>query len=208
MASRIWYLGRNRSHVLDCEGSEHKLTPIARIILESGLLNAAFLFAFVMTVVFGSSSLEIMSEMVSITVSGHIPASEPLHHDSVDVLFLIQGTPMCGIVFSIVIFRVGLRRRNHFQRDTSGEPTMGWAAAIMSFGTQRSCTNPNSTVAHPHALRQSVVQDSPTELRVFVHHTSSRGYDDVGSTWKESMPVGKQPRVDVHDRSSIKDMAV
>ena len=189
--------------MLDCEGSEHKLTPIARIILESGLLNAAFLFAFVMTVVFGSSSLEIMSEMVSITVSGHIPASEPLHHDSVDVLFLIQGTPMCGIVFSIVIFCVGLRRRNRFQRDTSGEPTMGWAAAIMSFGTRRS-----RTIAHPHALRQSVVQDSPTELRVFVHHTSSRGYDDVGSTWKESMPVGKQPRVDVHDRSSIKDMAV
>ena len=51
MASRIWYMDRNRSLVLDREGSEHKLTPIARIILESGLLNAAFLFAFVMTVV-------------------------------------------------------------------------------------------------------------------------------------------------------------
>ena len=41
-----------------------QLTPIVRIILESGLLNAAFLFAFVMTLAFGSSSLEIMSEMV------------------------------------------------------------------------------------------------------------------------------------------------
>lgn len=98
--------------MLDCEGSEHKLTPIARIILESGLLNAAFLFAFVMTVVFSSSSLEIMSEMASIK-SGCPPC------DSADVL-----CPMCGIVFSIVIFRVGLRRRNRFQRETSGEPSM------------------------------------------------------------------------------------
>ena len=37
-----------------------------RIILESGLINAAFLFAFVMTLAFGSTSLEIMSEMVSV----------------------------------------------------------------------------------------------------------------------------------------------
>ena len=42
--------------ITEVEGSEHrlKLHPVVRIILESGLLNAAFLFAFVMKLAFGS----------------------------------------------------------------------------------------------------------------------------------------------------------
>lgn len=35
-----------------------------RIILESGLINAAYLFVMVMTLEFGSEILELMSEMV------------------------------------------------------------------------------------------------------------------------------------------------
>ena len=57
-------MDRAAVNALEMEEPEHKLTPIVRIILESGLLNAAFLFAFVMTLVFGSTSLEIMSMMV------------------------------------------------------------------------------------------------------------------------------------------------
>ena len=69
LASRIWWMDRQGSRVIaEIAGSEHRLHPAVRIILESGLLNAAFLFAFVMTLAFGSSSLEIMSEMVSILV--------------------------------------------------------------------------------------------------------------------------------------------
>ena len=184
--------------MLDREGSEHKLTPIARIILESGLLNAAFLFAFVMTVVFSSSSLEIMSEMASIK-------SECSPCDSADVLCpLSQGTPMCGIVFSIVIFRVGLRRRNRFQRESSGEPSMNWAAAVKSFGT-RSRTGPNAVARPPApALRQSVVEGSATPLRVFVHHTSSRGLDDdVGETWRESMTKHAQVDGNMYDGQDL-----
>ena len=99
---------------------------------------------------------------------------------------------MCGIIFSIVIFRVGLRRRNRFQRDTSGEPTIRWAAAIKSFGT-RTRTNRN-TMVNPSAPPRNMAQDSPTALRVFVHHTSSREHDDnFGSTWRGSMT---KPAVD------------
>lgn len=46
------------------ESSTSTLTPIVRIILESGIINAAYLFAYVMTLAFGSQGLEIMSEMV------------------------------------------------------------------------------------------------------------------------------------------------
>ncbi|RDX54047.1 hypothetical protein OH76DRAFT_1059011 [Lentinus brumalis] len=151
LASRIWYMDRTGTHALDLEGAEHKLTPVIRIILESGLLNAAFLFAFVMTLAFGSTSLEIMSEM---------------------------GTPMCGIVFCIVIFRVGLRRRNHFQRGTSGEPSMGWGAAVKSIGTRIN----RSATANPPAA-----QDPPTPLRVFVHTDSREHQDEFGSSWRSSM---------------------
>lgn len=53
---------------MNLDGSEQKLTPIVRIVLESGLINAAFLFAYVMTIAFGSISLEILSEMVCLQV--------------------------------------------------------------------------------------------------------------------------------------------
>ncbi len=48
------------------EPSQSRLSPIVRIVLESGMLNAAYLFAYVMTLNFGSQGLEIMSEMVRV----------------------------------------------------------------------------------------------------------------------------------------------
>ena len=68
-------MDRAAVNALEMEEPEHKLTPIVRIILESGLINAAFLFAFVMTLVFGSSSLEIMSEMVRARMSLRLDAA-------------------------------------------------------------------------------------------------------------------------------------
>ncbi|RPD58989.1 hypothetical protein L226DRAFT_572399 [Lentinus tigrinus ALCF2SS1-7] len=170
LAIRIWYTDRTGTHALDLEGSEHKLTPVIRIILESGLINAAFLFAFVMTLAFGSTSLEIMSEM---------------------------GTPMCGIIFSIVIFRVGLRRRNRFTpRGTSGEPSMNWANAFKSFGTRTH--NNRNTVVNP-AVPTHGMEDSPTALRVFVQHSSTREHDDeFGSAWRGST----KPEEAENDKSS------
>lgn len=70
LASRIWWMDRKGSRAFsELEGTGHRLHPVVRIVLESGLLNAVFLFAFVMTLAFGSSSLEIMSEMVSVPIA-------------------------------------------------------------------------------------------------------------------------------------------
>ncbi|KAG6864774.1 hypothetical protein C0991_007188 [Blastosporella zonata] len=57
------------------------LKPILHIILESGVMNAAYLFAYTMCLVTKSQGLEVMSEM---------------------------ACPLTGIVFVIVIIRVGL----------------------------------------------------------------------------------------------------
>ena len=65
LAFRIWSIERRTTHSIELVRSEDKLTPVVRIVLESGLINAAFLFVFVMTLAAGSSSYEIMSELVS-----------------------------------------------------------------------------------------------------------------------------------------------
>lgn len=64
LAYRIWSVDRQLSNALDHGSERSRLTPIARIILESGLMNAAYLFVMVMTLEFGSEILELMSEMV------------------------------------------------------------------------------------------------------------------------------------------------
>lgn len=69
LAYRIWSVDRDMKKLnIETEsepGRRSSLSPILRIILESGLINAAYLFAYVMTLEFGSQGLEIMSEMVS-----------------------------------------------------------------------------------------------------------------------------------------------
>ncbi|KAI0794279.1 hypothetical protein C8Q74DRAFT_567182 [Fomes fomentarius] len=145
LAFRIWWHERRGVGSLNLDGSEQKLTPIVRIVLESGLINAAFLFAYVMTVAFGSISLEILSEM---------------------------GTPMCGIVFSIVIFRVGLRRRNRF-RSSEGMPTLSWAPAAKSIGTRLGFRT--SAAPEPRAPQRPV--STATAMRVIVHSSTMQKHD-------------------------------
>ena len=65
LAFRIWHVDRQTAERTGSDRANPSLTPIVRIILESGILNAAYLFAYVMTLNFGSQGLEIMSEMVS-----------------------------------------------------------------------------------------------------------------------------------------------
>ncbi|KAI0765179.1 hypothetical protein C8Q74DRAFT_1204758 [Fomes fomentarius] len=88
LAYRIWSVDREMKKLnieTELEPGRSSLSPILRIILESGLINAAYLFAYVMTLAFGSQGLEIMSEM---------------------------ATPLTGIIFSIVILRVGHRQHD------------------------------------------------------------------------------------------------
>ena len=64
LAFRIWYVDHQMEKITS-ERVDSRLLPIVRIILESGIINAAYLFVYVMTLNFGSQGLEIMSEMVS-----------------------------------------------------------------------------------------------------------------------------------------------
>ena len=65
LAFRIWHVDHQRAQLVE-EAAGSRLTPVVRIILESGAINAATLFAFVMTLSFGSQGLEVMSEMVCV----------------------------------------------------------------------------------------------------------------------------------------------
>ncbi|KAH9945032.1 uncharacterized protein BXZ73DRAFT_96020 [Epithele typhae] len=112
LAFRIWWVDREMNNVLSGSqtaelegpfgGQQSALTPVVRIVLESGLINAAYLFAYVMTLAFGSQSLELMSEM---------------------------AVPLTGIIFSIVILRVGQRRHDDSYYTTNRHgTTMRFAA--------------------------------------------------------------------------------
>ncbi|KAI9061592.1 hypothetical protein FKP32DRAFT_1575597 [Trametes sanguinea] len=110
LAFRIWSVDRSMKTVME-PGRKSRLSPIVRIVLESGLLNAAYLFVYVMTLEFGSEGLEIMSEM---------------------------AVPLTGIIFSIVILRVGHQRHDDTYY-TQRPATISWAVAKRSAldGTRR-----------------------------------------------------------------------
>ncbi|KAI0738427.1 hypothetical protein C8Q80DRAFT_243316 [Daedaleopsis nitida] len=84
LAFRIWSVDRNTNKAILSRSSTRTLFPVVRIVLESGLINAAYLFAFMMVVAFDPSVAELMCDV---------------------------GTSLTGIIFSIVILRVS--RRHH-----------------------------------------------------------------------------------------------
>ena len=63
LAYRIWSIDREVRNILPARTTS--LMPVVRIILESGLINVAYLFAFVLVVEFGSQAFELMCDMVS-----------------------------------------------------------------------------------------------------------------------------------------------
>lgn len=69
LAYRIWSIDRQVQASGARSASQSRLNPVVRIVMESGLANAAYLFVFVMTLEFGSQALEIMSEMVCLYFS-------------------------------------------------------------------------------------------------------------------------------------------
>ncbi|THU96522.1 hypothetical protein K435DRAFT_819433 [Dendrothele bispora CBS 962.96] len=103
LAFRIWFVNRRMRGVV--EESTSTLTPVVRIILESGILNVAYLFAYVMTIGLGSQGLELISEM---------------------------ATPLTGIVFSTVILRVAHARYDDTFYTTNAPPTIPWRVARKS----------------------------------------------------------------------------
>ena len=62
LAFRIWLIDREVQAILPARSTS--LMPVMRIILESGLINVAYLFAFVLVVEFGPEAFELMCDMV------------------------------------------------------------------------------------------------------------------------------------------------
>ncbi|KAF5372442.1 hypothetical protein D9757_009924 [Collybiopsis confluens] len=102
LAFKIWSVDRHlRGMVTEIE-STSTLTPVVRIILESGMLNVAYLFAYIMAIVLGSQGLELISEM---------------------------ATPLTGIIFSIVILRVAHAHYDDTLYTSNAPTTMPWRVA-------------------------------------------------------------------------------
>lgn len=80
------------------EWRSSSLMPVLKIVLESGALNAAYLFAYTMTIVNGTEGLETMAELVN---DFCLSCADLLSN-------CLQATPLIGIIFSIVIIRVGV----------------------------------------------------------------------------------------------------
>ena len=78
LAFRIWYVDHQLTGAT-MERANASLAPIVRIVLESGVLNAAYLFVYVMTLNFGSQGLEIMSEMVRSLFLSQVSAPSAAH---------------------------------------------------------------------------------------------------------------------------------
>ncbi|KAH9893335.1 hypothetical protein C8Q73DRAFT_528365 [Cubamyces lactineus] len=146
LAYRIWSIDRQLQHVLDTDiGGASKLSPIVRIILESGLINAAYLFVFVITLESGSQGLEIMSEM---------------------------AVPLTGIIFSIVILRVGHQSHgdSFYARNATRSGTISWAV-------KRRTTVPTITATTIMPQPRGGGQPTTVPLEVFVHDSTVKRYD-------------------------------
>ncbi|KAI1789487.1 hypothetical protein LXA43DRAFT_1154424 [Ganoderma leucocontextum] len=144
LAFRIWHVDHQMASTT-IERANTSLMPIVRIVLESGILNAAYLFVYVMTLNFGSQGLEIMSEM---------------------------ATPLTGIIFSIVILRVGHQRHDDNYYTQHPTRTMTWnIARKTTFTTGMSGTAGTATTATAAGSNMST-------LEVYVHGTTTSKVDD------------------------------
>ena len=73
LAYRIWKVdhemkGAMTDRVMTVMHNNSALNPVVRIILESGVINAAYLLVYVLTLEYGTEGIEIMSELVSISL--------------------------------------------------------------------------------------------------------------------------------------------
>lgn len=67
LAFKIWQVDRAARRFM--AGSGSSLVPVLRIVVESGAMNAAYLFVYTMTLVTGTEALETMAEMATAVIS-------------------------------------------------------------------------------------------------------------------------------------------
>ncbi|KAI0628050.1 hypothetical protein C8Q77DRAFT_1068729 [Trametes polyzona] len=141
LAYRIWSIERKLKSAMDTRGTTmsalppSRISPLIRIVLESGLMNAAYLFVFLMTLEFGSQALEIISEM---------------------------AVPLTGIIFSIVILRVGHQTHG----DSFYAPGQQLPNSI-AWARSKPTTRPSTTIMSPGNTGPSSSNMIP--LEVYVH---------------------------------------
>jgi len=108
LAFRIWQVDRRTRAVLGTSTSS--LMPIVKILIESGAINAAYLFIYNVTLLSGSQALEFMAQV---------------------------ATPISGIIFSIVIIRVGLNTKGELDWTVDHRTTIKFAANEKAPGVTR-----------------------------------------------------------------------
>ncbi|KAF8148701.1 hypothetical protein B0H34DRAFT_668413 [Crassisporium funariophilum] len=146
LAFRIWTVDRRTRNVMGVSSSS--LMPIVKILVESGAINAGYLFIYNVTLLTGSQSLEFMAQV---------------------------ATPMSGIIFSIIIIRVGL--------NTKGE--LDWTVdhrSTMKFTPKRKQTAVLET--EPGSATVQAVE-------IHISQSSSRSVTEAG----EDLELGKVDRM-------------
>ncbi|KAF8883525.1 hypothetical protein BD779DRAFT_1744070 [Infundibulicybe gibba] len=81
IAYKIWRADRQLRKTISMASARHSLLPIARIIIESGAINTAYLLTYVIILQSGSNGIEILASIV---------------------------TPLVGVIFTMVIIRAAL----------------------------------------------------------------------------------------------------
>jgi len=102
IAYRIWTVEKRQGGLkptYSWAGGRQSLMPVARIVLESGALNAAYLITYIAILDSGSSALTVISDLAS---------------------------PLVGLIFSMVIIQAELRTaREHSKQSARTTDTLG-----------------------------------------------------------------------------------
>ncbi|TFK50626.1 hypothetical protein OE88DRAFT_276584 [Heliocybe sulcata] len=149
-ALHIW--SSSRKYAKSLGNMNSNVTPVVRIVVESGALNAAYMVANTVTWVTGNQGLTV--EMVCVS-GGLIIGYSPR----------LKGTPLIGCIFMLVIIRVSMNARQ-------GSTSKG-SILLRSLGRSRDearGADPVSTA--PTANRRIVVGDQPFVLGKSLSQTS------------------------------------
>ncbi|VDB85121.1 unnamed protein product [Peniophora sp. CBMAI 1063] len=164
LAYRIWAVNRQTQRALatPARGDSSRLTPIIRIVLESGIFNAMYLFVYVMTLEFGSQGLEIMSEM---------------------------SVQLTGIIFSTIIFRISRQSHDDSYYSTAQLTTLQWRATKNSGPSAGTGSGTSTAITTARFKSRDQSSTLPDEIEVPLeqyHDGSYATYDDIDSSHTDS----------------------
>ncbi|KAF9472744.1 hypothetical protein BDN70DRAFT_886614 [Pholiota conissans] len=157
LAFRIWQVDRRNRIILG--GSTSTLMPIVKILIESGAINAAYLFVYNVTLLSGSQALEFMAQV---------------------------ATPISGIIFSIVIIRVGLNTKGELDWTVDHRSTMKFANG-------------------PKAKKEMITDPTITTMRTTVHEIAMGASYGTGTGIGADLEMGSAR---TNETNSLKGQAI